>query len=67
MKNRHLPYFSLLNDNFKLKSDDFTSTLGTWRSIVFNVLRCMNNKARDQKQIYRLNETVSHWGLNPPP
>ena len=51
----------LLYDNYK------TSTLGTWRSIVFNVLRCMNNKARDQKQIYRLNETVSHWGLNPPP
>ena len=24
-------------------------------------------KARDQKQIYRLNETMSHWGLNPPP
>ena len=24
-------------------------------------------KARDQKQIYRLNETKSHWGLNPPP
>ena len=24
-------------------------------------------KARDQKQIYRLNETVSHWGFNPPP
>ena len=25
------------------------------------------SKARDQKQIYRLNETVSHWGLTPPP
>ena len=24
-------------------------------------------KAHDQKQIYRLNETKSHWGLNPPP
>ena len=24
-------------------------------------------KARDQKQIYRLNETKSHWGLNPSP
>ena len=24
-------------------------------------------KTRDQKQIYRLNETMSHWGLNPPP
>ena len=23
--------------------------------------------ARDQKQIYRLNATVSHWGLTPPP
>ena len=27
----------------------------------------IENKARDQKQIYRLNETMSHWGLNPPP
>ena len=24
-------------------------------------------KARDQKQIYRLKETMSHWGSNPPP
>ena len=24
-------------------------------------------QARDQKQIYRLKETKSHWGLNPPP
>ena len=26
-----------------------------------------DGKARDQKQIYRLKETKSHWGLNPPP
>ena len=26
-----------------------------------------DSKARDQKQIYRLKETMSHWGLNPPP
>ena len=25
------------------------------------------SKARDQNQIYRLNGTKSHWGLNPPP
>ena len=41
---------------------------------IMNILRNENyphfnvmDKARDQKQIYRLNETVSHWGLNPPP
>ena len=27
----------------------------------------ISNKARDQKQTYRLNERKSHWGLNPPP
>ena len=32
--------------------------------VSFNILNC---KARDQKQIYRLKETMSHWGSNPPP
>ena len=54
--------------------------LGTWRpdcDIIFprsNTLLCMidwtaeltENKTRDQKQIYRLNETKSPWGLNLP-
>ena len=26
-----------------IREHDITSTLGTWRPIVFNVLRCMNN------------------------
>ena len=30
------------------------------------VRNLQGNKARDQKQIYRLNKIKSHWGLNPP-
>jgi len=36
-------------------------------NVLANILVRGKVKARDQKQIYRLNETMSHWGLNPPP
>ena len=37
------PGLRLLEGHRVVLREEVTSTLGTWRPIVFNVLRCMNN------------------------